>query len=649
MLASASPAMALDQTLNLREADIRAFIDDVAMLTGRTFIVDPRVTGRVTVLSNNVLSEEDVLDIFMATLSVHGFTAVPTSSGAYKIIPVDAAAQQASTTLRAAFDAQFVTEVFHLKTADPLPVLEMIKPLVHPKGQAVANRGGNAIIVVDTKSNMARIRRIIANLDTDTSVTRAVPLVNTSAREMADVVAAVLATGQGDAPRRAVQVVPVPSSNTLLLRGDAQTLEKLAATVQELDLGNQRKNDLKVIQLKHADAEQLLPILEKISASVNVKAAEGAPAAAPGSGRANIAFDKGTNSLIIAAEPSMQATLASMIEQLDVRRAQVLVEAIIVEVSDTAAKELGLQFVLAGTEGSTVPFTVTNYSNTAPNLLAITGAVALDKNDVDDETLDNLRETALNSLLGINGFATGFGGKLSDGTLFGAILTALNQDVASNVLSTPSVMTMNNEKASIIVGQEIPITTGESLGADNSNPFRTIDRQDVGVQLDVRPQITEGDTIKLFIRQEVSSIAGPVTANSTDLVTDKREIETTVLVDDGEIIVLGGLIENDERVSIEKIPLLGDIPLIGRAFRSEARSRSRTNLMVFLRPTIIRSAEDMRQATSVKYDYIRAEQLLRQEERTTDLDAFMRGVMGSAPGLSQGVVPQAGAAPEASK
>lgn len=631
-MAPASPVRAQDQVLNLRDADIRAFIDDVAMMTGRTFIVDPRVTGKVTVVSSEPVSDRDIMEIFMATLGVQGFTAIPGANGIYKVVPVEAAAQSALPMDGENLPGgEFVTEVIRLHTVDPIPVLNMLKPLVHRQGNIMASRGGDSIIVVDTAENMKRIRAVIAKLDTDNSVTKAVTLNRTSASEMSKVLKEVVARTDGEFPRQGIDVVPVAAGNLLLLKGDPDAVERLAQMVEELDKSNTSRSDLKVIYLKHADAEQLVPLLEKVSASL---AAANNPegGANNAAGRANIAFDKGTNSLVIAAEPDMQATLGSVIAQLDVRRSQVLVEAIIVEVSDTAARDLGLQFVLGGAEGSNIPFTVTNYSNTAPNILAATGAIALDEQtDASGDTLNDLRQTALNSLLGIDGFATGIGGITNGGTLFGVILTALQADVSSNVLSTPSVMTMNNEEASIIVGQEIPITTGETLGSDNSNPFRTIERQDVGVQLDVRPQINEGDTVKLFIRQEVSSIAGPISSSSTELVTDKREIETTVLVDDGEVIVLGGLIQNDERISVNKVPFLGDIPVIGRAFRSDKKSRQRTNLMVFLRPTIVRSVDDMRRVSGRKYNYMRAEQLLQNEGKGTELNTFMNEVMGSTP------------------
>lgn len=634
-LESTGPAMAQSRgqaeqhMLNLRDADIRAFIEDVSMITGRTFIIDPRVNGKVTIVSREPVDQATILDVFMSTLAVHGFTAQATPSGAYKIIPQDIAAQQPGPVGEQGLSgASFVTEVIKLGYLDPASALAMIKPIIHRQGRAVANRGGEALIVVDTADNMRRVRQVLREMDRDTSEVRTVVLENISAQEMAEIVSDLAGDNAEDrAQRRGVQAVPVRSSNALILRGDAAALDRLVPVIEDLDARNESNNDLRVVYLKHASAETLVPLLEKVSASL---LSPGAGAEGQGRvGRANIAFDAGTNALVIGADPEMQRTLLSVIDRLDVRRSQVLVEAIIVEVSDTAARDLGLQFVLSGAEGSSIPFTVTNFSSTAPNILAATGALVVGQEQSgDSDVLDDLRSAAIDSLLGVNGFATGFAGISDNGTLFGVIVNALSQDTDSNVLSTPSIMTMDNQPASIIVGQEIPITTGEALGANNTNPFRTIERQDVGVQLEVRPQINEGDSIQLFIRQEVSSIAGPVNEDFSELVTSKREIETTVMVDDGEIIVLGGLIEDNEQVRIDKVPLLGDIPIIGRAFRSEGRSKVRQNLMVFLRPTIVRSVGDVRNVTGRKYNYMRAEELLRSGKDDANIDRLMDQVIG---------------------
>lgn len=634
VFAGSGLARAQDHLLNLREADIRAFIDDVSMLTGRSFIVDPRVNGQVTVISREPVDVDTVFQVFLSTLRVNGYTAVPTASGAYKIVPDDAAADDFNPVGRGDLSGdQFVTEVFTLQQVDTTTALNTIRPIASQKGRVIATPGSRALIVVDFASNVRRIQNVLAELDRDMSTIIPMQLLNTSAVDMAKIVTSLAGTERGeDGARANITAVPVERSNTLLLKGDPVVLDRLMQIVIELDEGNETKDDVRVIYLKHADGADLAPMLERVSLSLDRSVpSEGAVA------RTSITHDKGTNALVISADPDMQKALDAVIRQLDVRRSQVLVEAIIVEVSDTAARELGLQYVLSGSRGSEVPFTVTNFSSTAPNILALTGALVADResDNEDNEFVEQLQQQAVNSLLGLNGFAVGGAGITDGGTLFGVILNAVDQDLGSNVLSTPSIMTMDNEPASIIVGQEIPITTGEVLGSANTNPFRQIERQDVGVQLEVKPQINDGDTIKLFIRQEVSSVFGPVSEGFTELVTNKREIETTVMVDDGEIIVLGGLIEDDQQVSVDKVPLLGDIPVLGRAFRSEGRSQEKTNLMVFIRPTIVRTVDDIRSVSADRYNYMRAEQMLKSPDGDTSMDRILGDHMGvSVPGVS---------------
>lgn len=627
LLAMGQGASAQEQVLNLRDADIRAFIDDVSMLTGKSFIVDPRVKGQVTVISRDPINADTIFAVFLSTLRVNGFAAVPTASGAFKIVPDDAAADDFNPVGRASRTGdQFVTEVFTLHHIDTTTALNTVRPIASQNGRVIATPGTRSLIVVDYAANMARIQSVLGELDRDMSTIIPVQLLHTSASDMANIVMGLAGTERGeDGARSNVIAVPVERSNTLLLKGDPLVLDRLLQVISELDDGNEAKEDVRVVYLKHAAGDELVPMLERISASLS-RGGSAEEAAA----RISISYDKGTNALVISADPGMQQALDAVIRQLDVRRSQVLVEAIIVEVSDTAARELGVQYILSGSRGSEVPFTVSNYSNTAPNILALTGAVVADResDNEDNEAVDRLQNEALNGLLGLNGFAIGGAGITDGGTLFGVILNAVDQDIGSNVLSTPSIMTMDNEPASIIVGQEIPVTTGEVLGSANSNPFRQIERRDVGIQLEVKPQINDGDTIKLFIRQEVSSVFGPVSDSFSELVTNKREIETTVMVDDGEIIVLGGLIEDDQRISVEKVPVLGDIPVIGRAFRSEGRSKEKTNLMVFIRPTIMRNAEDVRSITGDKYNYMRAEQLLKSQGKSSSMDDILGELMG---------------------
>jgi general secretion pathway protein D len=407
---------------------------------------------------------------------------------------------------------------------------------------------------------------------------------------------------------------------------------------------------VRVIRLQHASAERLLPVLQQLigqtpiapAGAPNGETAAAAPAAAappaslpalPGSQnqpgrRANIALFEGANALVIAADPETQRLLADVVRQLDTRREQVLVEAIVVEVSDDAAAALGVQFLLAG-DGKNAPFFATNYSNSAPSILALTGAIA-GGNVVneDDTTLQALRSAAIASLIGTNGALFGGVGS-SNGLLFGMIMNAVRSDAASNLLSTPSVMTLDNESASLLVGQEVPITTGEVLGSANVNPFRTVQRQDVGVQLDVRPQINADGAITLVIRQEVSSVAGTVGTGNSELILNKREIQTTVLVDDGDIVVLGGLLDQNDRLQVDRVPGLGDIPVVGALFRSNTIDRNKRNLMVFIRPTIVRNQADAQNVTAPRYDYLRSLQL--GTRGTSSLDAAVQNYLRANP------------------
>ena len=588
--------------VSLREVDIRAFIEDVANVTGRTFVIDPRVAGKVTVIATEALSQKELFDVFQATLRVNGFVATPMSSGAYRIVPDEVAARDATAAGGQDGD-RYVIDVIPLNHADAENVAAAIRPVLSARGSATTIRRGNSLVVVDFGSTVMRLRTIIRNLDRDPTELRSIRLTNSSAAEMARALQAVLTT-EGQAQ---LQVVPIPSSNTIVLRGENSALNRYAGLLQELDVQATTRRDVVVLPLKFAVADEVLPILQQISASMEGPATTGADGAPAAGRRANIATHKATNSLIISAEPALQEALSDVVRSLDTRRQQVLVEAVIVEVSDTATKELGLQFLVAGNGDNAVPFMSTSYANTAPNLLAVTGALLLPgqaSGENANPALADLQSAAVDSLLGVSGGLFGVGGKTSNGTILGLIVNALKQDRDSNVLSTPSVMTLDNEKASILVGQQIPVTTGEALGSNNQNPFRTINREDVGVQLEVTPQISAGGAIRLSIRQEVSSIFGPVTTTSTDLITNRREINTVVQVDAGQIIVLGGLIQEDVQKSKDGIPGLRDIPVVGGLFGSESTSRRRTNLMVFLRPTVVSSPEQAREATMRQYQAV---------------------------------------------
>ncbi|HEX8620877.1 MAG TPA: type II secretion system secretin GspD [Allosphingosinicella sp.] len=678
LAAPLTPARA-QHVVNFREADIRAFIEDAARVTGRTFIVDPTVSGKVSVVTQRPLSRSEYFELFLSTLRANGLMAVPLQGGAFRIQPIATGAAAGGRVAGRGSANNFVTEIFRTRNIEGAQALEALRPLISREGSITASR--NSIVVADFADNVARIRQVLAGIDRDTSTSRIVALRNAGAREIATSLNALM---EGSAGRPAT-IVPVDSSNSIALRGDSATVARLAAMAEELDQRAATGTEIRVVFLQHADAAQLLPVLQQLlgqpvtqppaspglsrrdeNSSTTTRQGGGrgtpptttstapAPAAAetgPATGvsifgprGAVVTRFQGANALVIAASTDVQRQLGEVIRQLDTRREQVLVEAIIVEISDNAAKKLGVQLLLAGLGGSNIPFAVTNYSNASPNLLTVAGAVAAERLRTTTTTVngqvvttaqnssvaDALQEAAVNSVLGATGGIAGLAIR-SGNALFGAIVNAVKSDSKSNILSTPSIMTLDNQEARILVGQEIPITTGEALSPNFDNQFRTVDRENVGITLEVLPQINAGGSIKLNLRQEVSSIAGPVSGRSADLILNKREIETVITVDDGEIVGIGGLLDDNERRTLEKIPFLGDLPAIGNLFKSKSRTRAKTNLMVFIRPTILRSPEDARSMTERRYGYIRGMQYRQNPDEEPSIDELVREYMGMVP------------------
>ncbi|HWT12855.1 MAG TPA: type II secretion system secretin GspD [Allosphingosinicella sp.] len=653
LCASLSPAAA-QHVLNLRDADIRAFIQDAARVTGRTFIIDPAVQGRVSVVTDRALSRSEYFELFLSTLRANGFVAVPAAGGALRVQPIAGAAASAPVGgSRRGSPSGFVTEILRVRNIDAAAAVETLRPLVSRDGSITAGR--NSIVISDFADNVRRIRQVLGQIDVDSGVTRVIGLEHAGAREIGEAL--------GELAPEGVSVVPVDSSNAIALRGDAGTVAQLVAIAEELDRRAASGSEIRVVFLEHADAEQLLPVLQQLlgqavtpptsrerlrrsrradddgnqptmqaDAPTPAPAAAAAPSGTPPLAARNAVVTRfeGANAIVISATPDVQRMLGEVIRQLDVRRQQVLVEAIIVEISDGAAQQLGVQLFLSGLQGSNIPFAVTNYSNIAPNANLIAGAIAARELGASDDLVDDLEDAAIGSIASATGGLAGAAFRTGN-AIFGAIVNAVRSDNRSNILSTPSIMTLDNQEARILVGQEIPITTGEALSNNFDNAFRTVQRQNVGITLEVRPQINAGGTIKLDLRQEVSSIAGAVSNNNPEIILNKREIETTITVDDGEIVGIGGLLDDNERRTLERIPLLGDIPVLGNLFRSRGRSRGRTNLMIFIRPTILRSADDARAVSARRYGYARGQQLLSNPRREPTLDELVRDYLGTVP------------------
>ena len=604
--------------LSLNDVEITALIDDVSIITGYTFVLHPDVRRtKVTVMSQSPMTTSEVFEVFLSTLRVHGFAAVPAGRDVYRIVPEQMAVGEAAS--RPSSGNSFITQVFKLDNLCAIEAAQMVKPLVDAHGQVVANARSNTLVLVDYSSNMPRLREIVAGLDTDDRTkVETVELRSVPAREIEAILTDLMS--ERDDQNNRFEVSASTTSNSVVIRGNEANVQRAIRVARELDKSDPVRDSLRVIELKNSDAQDIVPILERLA---DTMAAQSAPTESE-AGKATIAHHQPTNSLVISASPDTILAMERVVEALDKRRAQVLVEAIIVEMSDDTARDLGVQFLLSGTGDTSVPFLSTNFSRSAPNLLQLAGAVA-------DPTVfggtNPFTEGAVSSLLELEG-AFGVGGRSGD-TLFGAILTAIETDTESKVLSKPFNMTLDNGTSELLVGQQIPVTTGETLSSDNSNPFRTVTRQDVGIKLNVTPRISADDTIRLDIFQEVSSISTALSTGTDDFVTNLRQISTSVLADDGEIIVIGGLIEQGDETVSSKVPVAGDIPVVGNLFKSERTDYDRTNLMVFIRPTIVRDRDDARAVTSRNYRYIRAEEMLREDnkEGISELDAFIEDVL----------------------
>ena len=579
--------------INMRDADIRAFAADMAQISNKTIGLDPRVKGNVTVVSNQDLDAGEAYAVFLSVLRVHGYAAIE-NNGVVKVMPESGARQDA--TVNNKNNDSLATEVIRLSQANARVIAPLLKPLVNKQGHIAAYEATNSIIIADYVGNLSRIKSILLELDKNPADTfELIPLDNTSANEVARILGSMW---RGDNQMsKSFSAIAVERSNSILLRGQIGVVKQIKRVISRLDSNSSQSSNLKVIYLKYAKAEDLTGILEKVAESLK----EEIPSESSKKNKTSIGFHNDTNALIISAQPDILKSLESVISQLDIRRAQVLVEALIVEISDKLARDIGVQFLFIG-DGDSSPIATQRFGTPNPDLISTIGA----ETSEDSTTSSTMQTRAANSLLALDGLAVGVARYKASGTSFATILNLIAQDADSNVLSTPSIMTMDNEEASIVVGQEIPITTGETLSGSNSNPFRSVTRQEIGVKLTVRPQINEGNAVKMYINQEVSSIFGPLGEMSTDLITNKRNIKTTVLVEDGETIVLGGLIDDNVQEIVKKVPFLGDIPLLGRLFKTTSISRTKRNLMVFLRPTIVRDSNDVRAISNRKYNYFQA-------------------------------------------
>lgn len=581
-------------TLNFADADIVTVIDAVSKYTGHNFIIDPRVKGKVTIISQKPMDADQVYNVFLSILKVHGFAAIP-GDNVIKIVPDVNAKQDAIGTIsgfgKVGTD-ELVTHIIEVKHVNATQLVPILRPLVPQRGHLAAVPSSNVIIISDTEANIARLSQIIRRIDTATGdEIEIIPLQNASASELVRILGQ-LTAGDPKTAANKPKIVADDRTNSLLISGEKSERLNIKALIMHLDTPLEIGGNTHVVYLRNAVAKDLVPVLTGVSQEA-VKAKGGKAAGGSSASGVVIQADENTNALVITAPPDVFRSLKAVITQLDVRRAQVMVEAVIAEVSHEKSRELGVQWAVDGRTGNNAVGLV-NFSLGTP----ITAYANLD------------------SPPSPTGFNVGFG-DLTGVNKIAALLSALAGDSQTNILSTPTLVTLDNEEAEIVVGQNVPFVTGSFSGTGNgganpTNPFNTISRQDVGLTLKIKPQINEGDAIKMDVTQEVSSLA-PSSA-AADIITNKRSIQTSVMVDDGQIVVLGGLIKDDLIESEQKVPGLGDIPLLGWLFRYQRTQKIKTNLMVFLHPTIMKDNRTIRALTGEKYNFLRAQQLKMKEE-----------------------------------
>ncbi|MCO5785145.1 type II secretion system protein GspD [Pseudomonas sp. G11-1] len=595
--------------LNLRDADINGLIEIVSQETGINFIVDPRVRGQVNVVSGQAIKRDELYDLFLGVLKSYGFAAVSGAEGTVRIVPeVQAKENEVGTLERNSRGDEFITHVISVRHLDASQLVRILRPLVPKGGHLAAAAESNSLVIADTAANVRRIEALIQRIDQESMEEfEVIALEHASALDLVRITEGLQASSPEENASKRVRMIADERTNTVVLLGDPQRRLAYRAMIRQLDVAGDVGNT-QVHYLRYAKAEDVAEVLRGIAEGRDVENGAVGSSSSSSSGTSSGSYGYGnqssrvriqahdsTNSVVIYGPAELTREMSQIIRQLDIRRAQVLVEAVIAEVSYDRAKELGVQWGFAN-EGAGVG--VINFARGGGGIL--------------------------NLAAGINGFLEGdvtTPPSLSDGatlggvgtigsTQIGLLINALQGDSSSNILSTPSLLTLDNEEAEIVVGQNVPFIVGRSV-ENSGQAFDTIQREDVGIKLRIRPQINEGNAVRLEIAQEVSQIA-PGASGAADLITNKRSLNTHVMVDDNQLIVLGGLIDDQMVETRDKVPLLGDIPGLGRLFRYDTANVEKRNLMVFLRPVIVRDTAVAESLTHAKYSYIRDQQLKEQ-------------------------------------
>jgi len=584
--ASAVAAQTGGTLLNFKDAELSSVIATVSQVTGKNFVVDPRVKGRVTVISSRPIPPREVYQVFLSVLAVHGFAAVPGGGGVIRIVPSVNAKQSPIPTVSGAAPGagnEYVTRVVKVQNVDAAQLVPLLRPLLPQQAHLGAYSPGNTIIISAAADNVDRLVTIIHRVDISShQKIDVIPLEHASA---ADVVRVLQGLEKGEKGGGGATLAADTRTNSVLIGGTPAARLRMRTLVAHLDTPlSSNSGNTRVIYLRYANAKDLLPIVSGLIKTL------GAAAGKKNESDIGVQADEATNALVLNAPPDVMRSIESVVRRLDIRRAQVLVEAVIAEVSSDKANQLGVQWVYDASKKN-APVGIVNFSAAGSGL-------------------QNLLQSP--PVVG-DGLSLALGDTAGNGAArFAALIRALASDAETNILSTPTLVTLDNHEAQIVVGENVPFVTGSYVntggGTTPSNPFQTIERKDVGLTLKVKPQINEGNTIRLNISQEVSSIASAVTG-AADLVTKKRAIKTTVLVDDGQTVVLGGLDEDQVQENEQRVPGLGDIPILGNLFSYKTASKVKTNLMIFIRPKILRQPGQNILATGEKYQSMRAEQL----------------------------------------
>jgi general secretion pathway protein D len=616
MLGSGS-LQAQDYTVNLKDTDIRELIQFVSDATGTTIVVDPAVKGKVRVISSKPVSADELYELFLSVLEVHGYTAVR-SGDIVRVIPAKdarSAPLEVSDDRASTVSDEYMTQVIRLENISAAKLIPVLRPLVPQQAHMAAYAPSNAIIISDVSANIDKIRDIIERMDK--SAVQKTDIIKLRYAVAEDVVRMLDQLNKSAAKQTGGEqetlLVADARTNSVLVSGDELERARLRKLVNHLDTPLEQSGNVKVIYLQYAEATDLAEVLTRVMKNISqLDTAEGAQAKSRSSNTATIEADEDTNALIITADADEMASLEAVIQRLDIRRAQVLVEAIIVEMQVTDGQELGLQWLFADNDG----VFGSNITRNDARLGSIAGSQLSDDGGDTPDGVDLGGLAA--ALAGAGGVSLGWAQLDSMGLSMTVILNALNETANTNILSTPSILTLDNQEAYITVGEQVPFVTGSftntGAGGDGAqNPFQTIERENVGITLTVTPHINDGDSVVLDIMQEVSSIS-KTTVAASDVITNERKIQTKVLALDGQVIVLGGLIKDEVQDAQQKVPLLGDIPYLGRLFRSDAEVVRKSNLMVFIRTTIIRDDKQLVGASAEKYRYIRDQQALRKEK-----------------------------------